>query len=151
MTDITTDPFFTYQPTTMGYTGGDFTNATYNHKSGAVLKTRIGERISGRRLSLMYKLQDNQINDFYIHYNSKLGTFLHFDLPKTFEGLFENWCGTVLNEDKTKRQLFSRAAKWRYAEPLRVRTMARGWTELTVVLIDAYFLGPGNEMPFSNL
>ena len=141
-----TDPFFTYKPTSMSYMGGDFTNSSYNHKSGIVLKNKLGGRITGRQLSLVYKLQDNIVVDFYEHYNSKLGTFLHFDLPRSFSGLFEKWCGTVLNEDKTKRQLFSRSAKWRYAEPLRVRTMTRGWTELTVVLIDAYFLNA--EMPF---
>ena len=144
-----TDPFFTYKPTSMSYMGGDFANATYNHKSGAVLKTKLSDRISGRQLSLIYKLQDNIVVDFYEHYNSKLGTFLHFDLPSDFSGLFENWCGTALNSDKTKRQVFSKSAKWRYAEPLRVRTLSRGWTELTVVLIDAYFLN--TEMPFSTI
>lgn len=149
MTDSTatnfSNPFFTYQPTSMAYTAGDFTNGVYNHRSGIILKNKLGKRITGRELSLVYKLPDSQLADFYKHYNSKLGTFLHFDLPSNFSGLFENWCGTALNSDKTKRQVFSKSAKWRYAEPLRVRTLTRGRSELTVVLIDATFLD--NEMP----
>ena len=130
------DPFFMYKPTSMSYTAGDVASASYNHKSGVVLKTKLGERITGRQMSLVYKLQDNQILDFYIHYNSNLGTFRHFNLPSSFFGLFEFWCGTALNEDKTKRQLFTQSTKWHYAEPLKVRTMTRGWTELGVVLME---------------
>ena len=146
-----TDPFATYQPTAMAYRAGDFASSTYAHKSGVVLKNKLGDRLTGRELSLTYKLQDNVIVAFYQHYNSNLGTFGEFSLPSNFAGLFKYWCGTSLNEDKTKRQVFTRSAKWRYGEPLQVRTMTRGWTELRVVLIDASFLGPGNEMPFSEI
>lgn len=141
------DPFFMYKPTSMSYTAGDVASASYEQKSGVVLKTKLGERITGRQLSLMYKLQDNQILDFYIHYNSNLGTFGRFNLPSNFSGLFEFWCGTALSEDKTKRQLFTQSTKWHYAEPLVVRTMTRGWTELKVVLMEGS-KRDGDIMPF---
>lgn len=144
------DPFFTYQPTAMSYTSGDVASASYNHKSGVVLKTKLGERITGRQLSLVYKLQDNVVVDFYEHYNSNLGTFGRFNLPSNFSGLFEYWCGTALNEDKTKRQLFTQSTKWHYAEPLKVRTIVRGWTELGVVLMEGS-KRDGDTCPFTRV
>ena len=140
------NPFATYQPTAMSYIAGDVASASYGHKSGVVLKTKLGERITGRQLSLVYKLQDNVVVDFYVHYNSNLGTFGQFNLPSNFSGLFEFWCGTALNEDKTQRQLFTQSTKWRYAEPLGVRTMTRGWTELRISLEEA--TKGTEEMPF---
>ena len=130
------NPFFTYQPTVMSYGVGDFANTTYSHKSGVVLKNKLGDRLRDRQLSLAYRLIDYQLYHFYQHYNDNFGTFGEFNLPNNFSGLFKDWCGTALNDDKTKRQLFSRSTKWRYAQPIEVRTFTRGFSEITVVLID---------------
>jgi hypothetical protein len=134
MSDV--NPFFTYQPTAMSYGLGDFANATYSHKSGVVIKNKLSDRLTNRELSLTYRLIDYQLYYFYKHYNDNLGTSGEFNLPNGFAGLFKDWCGTALNDDKTQRQVFSRSTKWRYAQPIQVRTFTRGFSEITVLLID---------------
>lgn len=141
------DPFKLHRPAAMSYEAGDFANSSYKHKSGVVLKKKFGNQLRGRTLSVTYRLADNIANQFYKHYNDNLGTFGEFTLPSNFQGIFNSFCGTVLNDDKTKRAVFSRETKWRYAKPIEIRTFVRGFCELSIVLTDA--AERFDEMPFT--
>ena len=132
---MSTNPFFTYQPTDRVYTNGDFQTTSQRFNSGWVSKNKFSTREMGQKLELTYKLYDYQAVNFYQHYNEHRGTAKRFQLPQNFTGVFYEWAGTDLNSDGTKRRTFERQPFWHYAKPITQTTIANGVSQLTVVLV----------------
>lgn len=129
--------FPTYLPTSRVLEAGNFAVTSYESPAGLTLKNKFSDRPKSRRLSLTYKLTDDQCQDFYRHYNNNYGTVGIFQLPTTFTGVFDSWCGTSLTEDD-KRRTFSYTPSWSYAAPIQQEQLHRGLSQLTISLIQVF-------------
>ena len=124
-----------YRPTGRVLSAGNFAVTSYTSASGIVLKNKFSDRLKSRELSLTYKLTDEQCKEFYKHYNDNFGTLESFELPKIFSGVFREWCGTSLTENKTERRTFRYTPRWSYAQPIQQEQLHRGLSQLTIRLV----------------
>lgn len=118
------------QPTSRGYSPGDYPVKTYNANNGAEVRILYGSSPFNMTLDLTYdNITDAEADQFLTHYYEVQGTYQTFEIPST-ASTFAGWTGGA---DSLNRA--SSGAIWRYSEPPQQRTIRPGVSTVSVRLV----------------
>lgn len=118
------------QPTSRGYSPGDYPVKTYNAINGAEVRILYGSTPYNMTLDLTYEnITDSEADQFLTHYYEVQGTYQTFEIPST-ANTFAGWTGGA---DSLNRA--SSGAIWRYSEPPQQQTVRPGISTVNVRLV----------------
>ena len=132
----TPDVYETHVPSSRQFDAGTFPVKKYQAQNGAELKILYGDRITQRKLSLVYNnMNDRKVEQFLEHYTQKQGTFNSFVFRlSSLNGVFKGWTGGLDTINKDGALLNPKNVKWSYASPPIVQNVYVGLSTLKIEL-----------------
>ena len=136
----TSEIYEVYVPSSRQFDAGTYPVKRYQAQNGAELKILYGDRITQRKLSLVYNnMNDKKVEQFLEHYAGKQGTYDSFTFSaNTANGVFKGWTGGLNTINKDGALSNPKNVKWSYASPPVVQNVYTGLSTLKIELIATF-------------